>query len=82
LRPLTKCVVAVDIGLGRPGNASAALGSAVVLRMNNMEFLQANIGGARQRAGRWTSIYVFTPDTAAPLRSPRSAGDLVDHSRE
>jgi hypothetical protein len=36
--------VAVGIGVVRPGNASAALGNAVVLRMNNMEVLQAEIG--------------------------------------
>src|SRR5882724_217999 len=41
LRPLTKWVVAVGIGVARPGSASAALGNAVVLRMNNMDTLQA-----------------------------------------
>jgi hypothetical protein len=34
-------VVAVGIGVARPGSASAALGNAVVLRMKNMEQLQA-----------------------------------------
>jgi hypothetical protein len=32
-------VVAVGIGAARPGSASAALGRAVVLRMNSMDFL-------------------------------------------
>jgi len=32
---------AVEIGLARPGSASAALGNAVVLRMNNMDYLPA-----------------------------------------
>ena len=41
LWPLTKCVVAVGIGVARPGSASAALGNAVVLRMNNMGTSQA-----------------------------------------
>jgi hypothetical protein len=41
--------VAVGIGVARPGNASAALGNAVVLRMNNMEVLQA---GDRRRQAR------------------------------
>jgi hypothetical protein len=31
----------VGIGLARPGSTSAALGNAVVLRMNNMGFLPA-----------------------------------------
>jgi hypothetical protein len=32
-------VAAVGIGVARPGSASAALGNAVVLRMNNMGYL-------------------------------------------
>jgi len=34
---LTKWLTAVGIGVARPGSASAALGNAVVLRMNNMD---------------------------------------------
>jgi hypothetical protein len=34
---LTKWLAAVGIGVARPGSASAALGNAVVLRINNMD---------------------------------------------
>jgi hypothetical protein len=44
LLPLTKCVLAVGIGVARPDSASAALGNAVVLRMKNMDYLQAGKG--------------------------------------
>jgi hypothetical protein len=37
---LTKWVAAVGIAVARPGSASAALGSEVVLRMNSMDFLR------------------------------------------
>jgi hypothetical protein len=46
---LTKWVDAVGIGVARPGSASAALGNAVVLRMKNMDYLQANSGGRAKR---------------------------------
>src|SRR6266446_4646240 len=59
-RPLTKWLAAVGIGLARPGSASAALGNAVVLRMNNMGFLPAGTDV--------TLLYVSTQVTAARLR--------------
>src|SRR5881394_279169 len=44
--------MAVGIGGARPGSASAALGNAVVLRMNNMEYLQAGHRRTRHGVGR------------------------------
>jgi hypothetical protein len=41
--------VAVGIGGARPGSASSALGNAVVLRMNNMDDLQAEHRPKRKR---------------------------------
>src|SRR5581483_1061881 len=61
LWPLTKWVVAVGMACARPGSASVALGSAVDLRMNSMEFLRAGID--RHHIG-------VTPTEAAPLRQP------------
>jgi hypothetical protein len=58
LRPLTKCVVAVGIGVARPGSASAALGNAVVLRMNNMEYLQAEHRPTRGNGAGWSVFYI------------------------
>src|SRR5450755_4788701 len=41
-----KWAEAVGIGVARPGSASAALGNAVVLRMNNMDALQVREASA------------------------------------
>src|SRR5258708_31736708 len=51
------------MGVARPGSASAALGNAVVLRMNNMGYLPA----AGQTEIRMALIYVFTSAAKAPL---------------
>src|SRR5882724_449590 len=71
LRPLTKWVVAVGIGVARPGSASAALGNAVVLRMNNMDYLQAGSAAVETPSAGCLYIYVFTPVAAAPLHRTR-----------
>src|SRR5882724_9526118 len=79
LRPLTKWVVAVGVVVARLGSASAALGNAVVLRMNNMDYLQAVHwpNGIRRRPGD-PYIGLFTPVTAASSHVPvRSAPLLV-----
>src|SRR5437870_9585138 len=55
LRPLTKWVVAVGIGVSRPGSASAALGNAVVLRMKNMDYLQERRSEERRVGKAWQS---------------------------
>src|SRR6185295_7775784 len=64
-------MVAVGIGLVRPGSASAALGNAVVLRMNNMEYLQGGRSADPTTVSAGcTSIYVLTLYAAAQLRAP------------
>src|SRR6266404_8759885 len=67
LRPLTKWVAAVGIGVARPGSASAALGNAVVLRMNNMDDLQTEHRPGWRGVGRLTSIYLYA-DRRSPVR--------------
>src|SRR3984957_14177197 len=63
-RPLTKWLVAVGIGLVRPDNASAALGKAVVLRMNNMDYLPERCLFSLMPV----TIYAFTSAAVTPLR--------------
>src|SRR5882724_13620056 len=70
LRPLTKWVVAVGIGVARPGSASAALGNAVVLRMNNMDNLQA--GPAAVETPSAGCLYIYM--SLRRLQQPRYTG--------
>src|SRR5882724_7995046 len=78
LRPLMKCVAAVGIGVARLGSASAALGNAVVLRMNNMDYLQAVHRPSRRRR-RPADFYLglFTPVAAASLQAPIRSVALI-----
>src|SRR3954470_673928 len=79
-RPLTKWRVAVGIGVARPGNASFALGSAVVLRMKNMDYLQAGLGGilAGVQTAQRRDIYICL---YGRLGSPVTAGGGPASSR-
>src|SRR5690242_14353070 len=78
VRPLTKWRVAVGIGVARPGKASFALGSAVVLRMKNMDYLQAGLpAGAKTAWPRDIYICLY-----ANLGSPVTARCQPVQSRE